>query len=98
MNEKIKRFLDADGRLVLFPAKRKMKICVLFYLAQKFKPQKQYTEREVNDLLLRWHTFGDPATLRRELYDYRFLDRSADGRSYWLSPVQPTPEELMEGF
>lgn len=95
MTERIKHFLDAQGRLTLFPAKRKMKIICLFYLAQKFDSQRQYTEREVNDVLLSWHTFGDPATLRRELYDYRFLDRSADGRSYWLSPVQPSPEDLI---
>lgn len=95
MSERIRNFLDADGRLTLFPAKRKMKMYVLFYLAQKFEAGKQYTEREVNDLLLCWHTFSDPATLRRELYDYRFLNRSADGRSYRLSPQQPAPEELI---
>lgn len=95
MTERIKHFLDADGRVKQFPAKRKMKNCVLFYLAQKFEPGKRYTEREVNDLLLLWHTFGDPATLRRELYDYRFLDRSVDGYSYQLSDVQPRLEELM---
>ena len=95
MTERIRHFLDAEGRLKLFPAKRKMKICVLFYLAGKFEQGRQYTEREVNDLLLCWHTFGDPATLRRELYDYCFLDRSADGRSYWLSPQQPILEDLI---
>ena len=95
MTEQIRHFLDAQGKLTLFPAKRKKKILCLFYLAQKFDPQKQYTEREVNDLLLCWHTFGDPATLRRELYDYRFLDRSTDGRSYCLSPIQPTLKELI---
>ncbi len=95
MTERIKTFLDAQGRLKQFPAKRKMKILCLFYLAQKFDPQQTYTEREVNDLLLIHHTFGDPATLRRELYDYGFLDRSLDGRSYRLAPIQPTMEELI---
>jgi len=95
LTEHIRHFLDAQGRLRLFPAKRKMKLYCLFYLASKFDPEKQYTEREVNDLLLCWHTFGDPATLRRELYDYRFLNRSADGRCYRLSPIQPTAEELI---
>lgn len=95
MTYPIQNFLDSTGRLMLFPAKRKMKMYCLFYLAEKFEPTRRYTEREVNDLLLSWHTFGDPATLRRELYDYRFLDRSADGRSYWLSPQQPTPEQLI---
>ncbi len=95
MTEAIKRFLDPDGRLRQFPARRKMKIICLFYLAQKFDFQKEYTEAEVNALLLDWHTFGDPATLRRELYDYGFLNRSADGRRYWLSHDQPKPEDLI---
>jgi len=34
MTERIKHFLDAQGRLTLFPAKRKMKIICLSYLAQ----------------------------------------------------------------
>lgn len=78
----LKNFLDANGRLTAFPAKRKMKIYALFYLAEKFDPETDYSEREVNDLLLSWHCFADPATLRRELFDYRFLDRSPDGRTY----------------
>ena len=94
MTERIKHFLDPQGRLTLFPAKRKMKIICLFYLAQKFEKERQYTEREVNDLLLSWHTFADPATLRRELYDYGFLDRSRDGKVYRLAEKQPAPEAL----
>ena len=72
-----------------------MKIYCLFYLAEKFEAGKDYTERQVNDLLLSWHTFADPATLRRELYEYHFLDRSRDGKIYRLAEKQPTPEELV---
>lgn len=95
MTSAIQHFLDSSGRLKQFPARRKMKILCLFYLAGKFEPDREYAEREVNALLLNWHTFGDPATLRRELYDYRFLNRSADGRTYRLSPIQPRPEDLI---
>ena len=35
--------------------------------------------------MLCWHTFGDPATLRRALFDCRFLDRDPYGRSYRLA-------------
>lgn len=94
LNTILRNFLNADGKLTAFPAKRKMKIYCLFYLAQKIQPNQDYTEREINDLLLDWHTFADPATLRRELYDYRFLDRSRDGKVYRLAAVQPTPEGL----
>ena len=95
MTEIITRFLDAEGRLKQFPARRKMKILCLFYLAQKFDFHREYTESEVNLLLLDLHTFGDPATLRRELCDYQFLNRSADGHSYRLNPIQPNAEELI---
>lgn len=87
--------MNAEGKLTAFPAKRKMKIYCLFYLAEKFEEEKDYTERQVNDLLLSWHTFADPATLRRELYEYHFLDRSRDGKIYRLAEKQPTPEELV---
>ncbi len=85
----LKNFLDEAGRLTKYPAKRPMKFLALEYLAGKFEKGKRYTEREVNDLLNRWHLFGDPATLRRELYDYRFLDRAQDGSAYWLEEKAP---------
>ena len=90
----LRNFLDANGKLTAFPAKRKMKVYCLFYLAGKFEAGREYTEREVNELLLDWHTFADPATLRRELYDYGFLDRSRDGKVYRLAQKQPAPEAL----
>lgn len=90
----LRNFLDANGKLTAFPAKRKMKVYCLFYLAGKFEAGREYTEREVNELLLSWHTFADPATLRRELYDYGFLDRSRDGKVYRLAEKQPAPEAL----
>ena len=45
----LRNFLDRDGKLTAFPAKRKMKIYCLFYLAQKFEAEKDYTEQEIND-------------------------------------------------
>ena len=60
----LKNFLNEEGQLKAFPAKRKMKVEALFYLAEKFEAGREYTEKEVNALLNQWHTFGDPATLR----------------------------------
>lgn len=71
--------------MVKLPKKRPMKLEALNYLAGKFEPGREYTEGEVNGLLLQWHTFGDPATLRRALYDTRFLDRDPYGRSYRIN-------------
>ena len=90
----LRNFLDTNGKLTAFPAKRKMKLYTLLYLAQKISADTDFSEREINDILLDWHTFADPATLRRELYDYRFLDRSRDGKVYRLAEKQPTAAEL----
>ena len=90
----LRNFLDTNGKLTAFPAKRKMKLYALLYLAQKIPADTDFTERELGDILLTWHSFADPATLRRELYDYGFLDRSRDGKVYRMAEKQPTPEEL----
>ena len=90
----LRNFLDATGKLTAFPAKRKMILYALLYLAQKIPADTDFTEREINDILLDWHTFADPATLRRELYDYGFLDRSRDGKVYRLAEKQPTAADL----
>ena len=36
-------------------------------------------------LLLQHHTFGDPALLRRELFERGLVDRVKDGSAYWLN-------------
>ena len=88
--KQIKGFLDDQGRLHSYPAKRKRQIFALFYLASKFEPGVRYTEKAVNQILLEWHTFDDWATLRRDLCDARFLNRESNGSFYWLEAPQPT--------
>ena len=84
----LRPFLDEQGRLTAFPAKRKKKLMALEYLASKLTAGETYTEDSLGDLLDRWHTFHDPATLRRELYNNRHLDRTKDGRQYWATPQE----------
>ena len=86
----IRTFLDDKGRLTNYPAKQKRQIYTLFYLASKFESGRQYTEKEVNQVLKDWHTFEDWAMLRRDLYDRRFLNRKPDCSLYWLEDEQPT--------
>ncbi|MBI2049255.1 MAG: DUF2087 domain-containing protein [Parcubacteria group bacterium] len=50
---------------------------------QLYEQGKIYTEKEVNELLERFHTFEDPALLRRELYEKGLLGRKHDGSEYW---------------
>lgn len=79
----LKHFFDEDGRVTLWPAKPKKQMLVLQFLAGKLEWERQYTEQEINELLTQYHTFGDAALLRRELYMKHFLDRKADGSAYW---------------
>lgn len=89
----LKNFLDEENRLKAFPSKRKLQLCAVSYLAEKFEPGRIYTEGEVNDLLNQWHTFRDPETLRRELFQNHYLDRRRDGSAYWLEAPANTKQE-----
>ncbi|HEY9762534.1 MAG TPA: DUF2087 domain-containing protein [Trichocoleus sp.] len=83
----LKHYLDEQGRLKTWPSKRRKgqtQQIALEYLATKFEPGVFYNEREVNTLLNQHHTFGDPALLRRELFDRGLVDRVRDGSAYWL--------------
>jgi hypothetical protein len=79
MRSELTPFLDGDERLRSFPAKHKKKLLALWYLAGKVEAGRQYTEAELNELLNAWTLFHDPATLRRELYNKRLLERTPDG-------------------
>lgn len=89
----LNNFLDEEGKLRLFPAKRPMQEQALAYLAEKFQPGRTYTEREVNELLCQWHSFSDPATLRREMYEARLLERDPYGRCYQLAKRDSAEKE-----
>ena len=45
----LNNFLDPEGRLVKFPSKRPLQMEALTYLAKKFSPDREYTERELYD-------------------------------------------------
>ena len=82
----LKAHLDESGRLTSWPSPRKgkgLQELALEYLARCFEIGRHYSEREVNDLLNSHHTFGDPALLRRELYERGYLRRLKDGTRYW---------------
>ena len=90
----LKNFVDNEGRLTAFPSKRKMKLHALIYLSEKLIKGKLYTEKEINSLLNEWHTYADPATLRRELCDHKILSRDSYGKEYQLYADVPSFEDL----
>ena len=78
---KVLRDFFEGERLKEIPASRKKREIILRWLAGRFEPGVRYGEREVNDILKRYHP--DTATLRRELIaDAHALMRRENG-VYW---------------
>ena len=85
----LRSFLNAEGKLVALPAKKRKKLTALYFLSTKFEPNRDYTESEVNDILDSATAFHDPATLRREMFNKHLLNRTTDCRAYWKEDVPP---------
>ena len=74
----LKTFLRR-GRLVSLPAQLKKRQIILERIAEAFEPGCEYSEREVNGILLDFHE--DVASLRRGLVEYNLLERARG--VYW---------------
>ncbi|MEZ4357779.1 MAG: DUF2087 domain-containing protein [Eubacteriales bacterium] len=81
----ISPFLDDEGKIIKIPSPNRTKIPLLEYLAGKFTVGKMYSEKEVNQIIDKWHTFKDYFILRRLLVDYNFLKRTPNGEKYWVN-------------
>jgi len=68
-----------QGRLISIPAQHKKRQIILEKLAQEFEPDRTYTEREVNQILVDFH--DDVASLRRGLIEHGLMQR--DNGLYW---------------
>ena len=87
--ESLRRFLDLQGRVTTWPARREDRALVLHYLADKFATGREYTEKEINATINAWHTYHDHATLRRELFSNKLIDRTPNGARYWRVALDP---------
>lgn len=84
----LKGYLDAQGKFSQLPGKRQKirQNLMLQYLAEQFEMGKKYSEKEVNKILNQHHSFQDPATLRRLMFGQKLINRTLDGKQYWLVP------------
>jgi hypothetical protein len=76
-------YTHPDGQLKQIPTQSKKIQVVLSYIYDSFDKQRRYTEKEVNEVVARFHP--DTNTIRRYLVDYHFLERERDGSVYWCS-------------
>ncbi len=77
----LKNYLNADGTLKQIPAPGRKQLILLNFIVEAFAYDTNYTEKEVNTILRRFHV--DTAALRRYLIDYGLMARESDGTRYW---------------
>lgn len=87
MDIKINSSLDENGKIKAWPAKYAKQRAVLEYMSEKFNAGCTYTEKEVNEIITEWHTFGDLFLLRRGMIDEGLLRRTPNGAEYWKMSV-----------
>jgi DNA-binding transcriptional ArsR family regulator len=75
----LKDFLRRDGSLKEIPAQYKKQQVVLRHIVKEFAPGQQYSEKQVNDIIARFHP--DTASLRRAMIDTKLMQRA--GGKYW---------------
>jgi hypothetical protein len=84
----LKAYLNVDGSLREIPSQPGKRRVILMYILLSFDVGQNYTEKEVNMILKRFHE--DHASLRRYLVDTGLLRREGDGSRYWY----PTQESI----
>jgi predicted transcriptional regulator len=74
-------FVNAQGKITAFPAQEKKFLVLLHHVLKAFEPGVRYTEKQVNEILLRFNE--DTASLRRGMIEYHLMERESDGGAYW---------------
>ena len=78
-----------------FPNKYQDQLVLLKSIANMFTQDKDYKEKEVNEVIKNWQTGADIfincdfMMLRRRLVDVKLLGRNPNGSCYWLNPTGP---------
>jgi predicted transcriptional regulator len=78
-------FVDSQGRIIAFPAQEKKYQVLLRYVLKAFDVGVRYTEKQVNEILLRFN--DDTASLRRGMIEYHLMEREGGGGAYWRTEI-----------
>jgi len=83
----LKNYLNADGTLKQIPPMGNKLLIILNFIVDAFDFDANYTEKEVNTILRRFHL--DTAALRRYLVDHGLMERDSYGTKYWRVKEDP---------
>lgn len=73
-----------NNRLVFIPSKPEERKEVYKKIQSWFEKGKKYTELEINTILKNNIETSDHASLRRDMVDNGYLNRSDNGKEYWI--------------
>ena len=83
--------LCGKNDLIQFPKKYKDRLVLLGSIVLSLKPQKQYSEKLINESIKEWinkmadKSYLDYVTLRRYLIDFGLLKRDPAGSEYYIA-------------
>lgn len=80
----LRHFITEQGSIKHLPSQLKKRLIVLEHLAGQLDANKAYTEREINAFIKPLNE--DYATIRRELFIHRFVNRNND--IYEVNPAE----------
>ncbi|MBL8524444.1 MAG: DUF2087 domain-containing protein [Betaproteobacteria bacterium] len=83
---------DTGGRLMRMPNKFAAQQMAIWAIWSRLPAHRELSEKQINDYIARYHTFGDVATLRRELVNAKLLWRTQDCRVYRKEMQRPSEE------
>ena len=90
--------VNKDGIVTRWPKKQDERRAVLEYIRSKIDKGRTYTEIEINELIDKWHSFGDCALIRRMMYDFFLIERAEDGINYCVDESGNTYAKALAGL
>jgi hypothetical protein len=79
--------------MITLPSNDLLKQEILQKIAEKFKKDKQYTEQQVNEIIISFDV-DDYALFRRELVNFNYLNKDSYNGIYFLKKAILSKEEL----
>jgi len=77
------QLINEFEEITRWPKKKSDKDYIIKYLSEKFDSGVEYLEKDVNKIIMRYHTFNNVPLLRRELISKKLLAREDDCSKYW---------------
>lgn len=86
---KLANYYNEAGKLTQYPSKKPIRVLALLKVAEDFEIGRIYTEKEVNEIIREHIAFSDHELIRREMYQYKLINRLPNGSQYWLEKEKP---------